>query len=71
MFPKIDIKKYNIKDDGKMVLDLLRQEHLLVVQGTGFNWPRPDHIRVTFIPNEEILTDAASRFAHFLKTYHQ
>ncbi|MBQ8707699.1 MAG: pyridoxal phosphate-dependent aminotransferase [Succinivibrionaceae bacterium] len=71
MFPKIDTKKFNIKDDGKMVLDLLRQEHLLVVQGTGFNWPRPDHFRITFIPNEEILREAASRFSHFLKTYHQ
>lgn len=71
MFPKIDVKKYNIKDDSKMILDLLRQEHLLMVQGTGFNWPKPDHFRITFLPNEEILTDAANRLAHFLKSYHQ
>ena len=71
MFPKVDVKKYNIKDDSKMILDLLRQEHLLMVQGTGFNWPKPDHFRITFLPNEEILTDAANRLAHFLKNYHQ
>ena len=71
MFPKVDVKKYNIKDDSKMILDLLRQEHLLMVQGTGFNWPKPDHFRITFLPNEEILTDAANRLSHFLKSYHQ
>ena len=54
-----------------MILDLLRQEHLLMVQGTGFNWPKPDHFRITFLPNEEILTDAANRLSHFLKSYHQ
>ncbi len=71
MFPRIDIKKFNIKDDGKMVLDLLRQEHLLIVQGTGFNWPRPDHFRITFLPNDEIIKEAAMRFGRFLKNYHQ
>ncbi|MGN1393895.1 MAG: pyridoxal phosphate-dependent aminotransferase [Succinivibrionaceae bacterium] len=71
MFPKIDAKRFNIKDDQKMVLDLLRQEKMLIVQGTGFNWPAPDHFRIVFLPTEEVLTDACTRLARFLKTYHQ
>lgn len=71
MFPKIDTKKIKIKDDQKMVLDLLRQEKMLLVQGTGFNWPAPDHFRLVFLPSEEVLTDACTRLARFLKTYSQ
>lgn len=71
MFPKIDTKKIKIKDDQKMVLDLLRQEKMLLVQGTGFNWPAPDHFRLVFLPTEEVLTDACTRLARFLKTYSQ
>ena len=71
MFPRLDPKVYPIKDDQKMVFDLLQQEKLLVVQGTGFNWPAPDHFRLVFLPQEEILQDAIGRLARFLKNYHQ
>ena len=71
MFPRLDPKVYPIKDDQKLVFDLLQQEKLLVVQGTGFNWPSPDHFRLVFLPQEEILQDAIGRLARFLKNYHQ
>jgi alanine-synthesizing transaminase len=71
MFPKIDPKVYKIKDDQKMVLDLLRQEKMLIVQGTGFNWPAPDHFRLVFLPPEDVIADACTRLGRFLKTYHQ
>jgi len=51
------------------VLDLLEDEHVLVVQGTGFNWPTPDHFRVVFLPNSDDLADAFGRIAHFLDSY--
>ena len=71
MFPKIDIKRYNIKDDQKFCLDLLRQEKMLIVQGTGFNWPAPDHFRIVFLPTVEVINDACDRLERFLKNYHQ
>ena len=71
MFPRIDTKMYRIKDDQKMVLDLLRQEKMLIVQGTGFNWPAPDHFRLVFLPTEEVITDACDRLRRFFKHYHQ
>ncbi|SIP93111.1 alanine-synthesizing transaminase [Aeromonas sp. RU39B] len=71
MFPRLDPKVYDIKDDQKMVFDLLQQERLLLVQGTGFNWPAPDHFRLVFLPREEELEDAIGRLARFLKGYHQ
>lgn len=70
MFPKLD-KKFNIKDDQKFALDLLRQEKMLIVQGTGFNWPEPNHFRMVFLPAEDVLNDACDRLEHFLKTYRQ
>ena len=71
MFPKIDTAKFNIKDDQKFALDLLRQEKMLIVQGTGFNWIAPDHFRIVFLPTVDVLNDACDRLEHFLKTYHQ
>lgn len=71
MFPKIDIKRFNIHDDQKMVLDFLLQQKVLLVQGTGFNWPRPDHVRIVTLPREDELTTAISRFGQFLQTYSQ
>ena len=71
MFPKIDTKKFNIKDDQKFAMDLLRHEKLLIVQGTGFNWPEPNHFRMVFLPALDVITDACDRLEHFLKTYHQ
>ena len=71
LFPRIDTQRFNITDDEQFALDLLRQEHLLVVQGSGFNWPHPDHFRVVFLPREEELRDAIGRIDHFLSTYRQ
>ncbi|KUE80317.1 pyridoxal phosphate-dependent aminotransferase [Aeromonas schubertii] len=71
MFPRLDPKVYDIKDDQKMVFDLLQQEKLLLVQGTGFNWPAPDHFRLVFLPREEELEEAIGRLARFLKGYRQ
>jgi alanine-synthesizing transaminase len=68
-FPRLDPDVYPIADDAQFVLDLLRQEKLLVVQGTGFNWPKPDHFRVVTLPRVEDLEDAIGRIARFLSTY--
>jgi alanine-synthesizing transaminase len=70
-FPKLDIKRFNIADDEKFVMDLLREQHLLLVQGTGFNWKDPDHFRIVFLPDKETLTDAMKRLGKFLETYQQ
>jgi alanine-synthesizing transaminase len=71
MFPRLDLKRYTIRDDQKFVLDLLIEKKLLLVQGTGFNWIRPDHFRVVFLPDVEMLKDAATRLAEFLSWYQQ
>ncbi|MCS3455643.1 pyridoxal phosphate-dependent aminotransferase [Aeromonas rivuli] len=71
LFPRLDPKVYDIRDDQKMVFDLLQQEKLLLVQGTGFNWPAPDHFRLAFLPREEELEEAIGRLARFLKGYKQ
>ncbi|WP_439243377.1 pyridoxal phosphate-dependent aminotransferase [Lonepinella sp. BR2474] len=71
MFPKIDIKKFNIYDDEKMVLDLLRQEKVLLVHGRGFNWHAPDHFRIVTLPHVSTLEDALGRLARFLDGYRQ
>ena len=70
MFPKLD-KRFNIKDDQKFAMDLLKQEKLLIVQGTGFNWPEPNHFRVVFLPPVDVINDACDRLEHFLKAYKQ
>ncbi|MCR5085146.1 MAG: pyridoxal phosphate-dependent aminotransferase [Succinivibrionaceae bacterium] len=71
MFPRLDTKKFNLKDDQKLCMDLLRQEKMLVVQGTGFNWPVPDHLRLVFLPSLDMINDACNRLERFLKNYHQ
>lgn len=71
LFPKLDVRKFNIADDEQFVLDLLRQEKVLVVQGTGFNWPEPDHFRIVFLPRVEELDDALHRLDRFLNKYRQ
>jgi alanine-synthesizing transaminase len=71
MFPKLDMKKYNLKDDERLVLDFLKQEKILLVHGTGFNWKEPDHIRIVFLPTAEELKDAMERFGRFLAEYRQ
>jgi alanine-synthesizing transaminase len=69
VFPKLDPEVYPITDDRKFVLDLLRAEHVLVVQGTGFNWPTPDHLRIVTLPWATDLTEAIGRIGNFLSTY--
>jgi alanine-synthesizing transaminase len=71
LFPKLDMKKFNIQDDQKLVLDFLIQEKVLLVQGSGFNWPKPDHLRIVFLPHVELLETAIGRFERFLSTYRQ
>ncbi|MBD3344785.1 MAG: aminotransferase class I/II-fold pyridoxal phosphate-dependent enzyme [Chitinivibrionales bacterium] len=71
LFPKLDRKKFNIKNDQKLVLDLLLQEHVLIVQGTGFNWPERDHIRIVFLPAVEDLKMACEKIGNFLANYRQ
>jgi len=71
LFPKIDLNHYKIQDDEKMVLDFLRKEKVLLVQGTAFNWPNPDHFRVVFLPRKEELAMALERFADFIGKYSQ
>ena len=61
VFPRLDPEVYPIEDDQQFVLDLLRQEKLLVVQGTGFNWPSPDHFRIVTLPHADDLEDAIGR----------
>jgi len=70
-FPKVDIKRFNIKDDEKFMLDLLHSQHLLLVHGTGFNWKEPDHFRIVFLPDKATLTDAMRRLGVFLEKYKQ
>lgn len=67
LFPRLDPKIYPIQDDEKFVLDMLLEEKVLVVQGTGFNWPYQDHFRVVFLPNSDDLAEAIGRIAHFLE----
>ncbi len=69
MFPRLDPKIYPIADDRQFAYDLLAEEKVLIVQGTGFNWPRTDHFRVVFLPNADDLTDALGRVARFLDHY--
>ncbi|QMV84475.1 pyridoxal phosphate-dependent aminotransferase [Corynebacterium hindlerae] len=70
-FPRIDLDMYPIHDDARMMLDLLRQEKILMVHGTGFNWDKPDHFRVVTLPHTAELTDAIKRFGAFLQRYKQ
>lgn len=71
LFPKLDPKVYPIHNDEKMVLDLLLKEKILIVQGTAFNWPWPDHFRIVSLPRKDDLEVAIGRIAHFLKDYRQ
>ncbi|WP_342318546.1 pyridoxal phosphate-dependent aminotransferase [Corynebacterium mayonis] len=70
-FPKIDTEMYNIHDDERFMLDLLKSEKILMVQGTGFNYPKPDHFRVVTLPWASQLENAIERLGNFLSDYHQ
>ena len=71
IFPKIDIKKFNITDDNKFALDLLKQKRVLVVPGRGFNWPEPDHFRIVYLPRVQVLQEAAKKLSSFFENYRQ
>ncbi|PIE25573.1 MAG: aminotransferase [Neptuniibacter caesariensis] len=71
LFPKLDPEVYPIKNDEKMALDLLLQQKVLIVQGSGFNLPDTQHFRLVFLPREDELRDAIERIALFLKSYEQ
>lgn len=71
LFPKLDPEMYPIADDQQFVADLLKEEKVLLVQGSGFNWGKPDHFRVVFLPHEDVLKEAIARLARFLERYRQ
>ena len=70
-FPRLDPNVHEIHDDARFVYDLLVAEHVLVVQGTGFNWPTPDHFRIVTLPEPRVLADAVERIGNFLSSYRQ
>ena len=71
VFPKFDVDKFNIKDDNRFVLDFLNAKNVLMVSGTGFNWPKPDHCRIVLLPPKDDLEEAMVRLKDFLATYKQ
>lgn len=71
LFPRVDTKKFNITSDTRMILDLLLHKHILVVQGTGFDWPDPDHFRIVFLPPADELRDAMGKIGDFFAHYRQ
>lgn len=71
IFPKIDVKKFNIHNDEQFALDLLRQKKILIIHGGGFNWKEPDHFRVVYLPRIEVLKEATDSLADFLSSYRQ
>ena len=71
MFPKLDPKLYPIKDDQAFIQDMLQETKVLLVQGSGFNWPQTDHFRIVFLPHEDDLREAVKRIAKFLELYRQ
>lgn len=71
LFPKLDLDIHKIKNDEQMVLDFLVEEKVLLVQGTAFNWPEPDHFRVVFLPRADELEQSMHRFGEFIGRYSQ
>ncbi|MBX0332906.1 pyridoxal phosphate-dependent aminotransferase [Pontibacter sp. HSC-14F20] len=69
LFPKIDVKKYAIADDQAFVLDFLQEQHVLLVQGSGFNWQQPDHFRIVYLPELQELSQTMDKLALFLQNY--
>ena len=70
-FPRIDAKRFNIHDDEQFALDFLRSKQVLVVNGRGFNWPTPDHFRIVYLPDVDLLTEAMGKLKEFLADYRQ
>ena len=71
IFPKIDVKRFNITDDTQFALDFLREKRVLFVPGSGFNWKQPDHFRIVYLPRETVLKESMVKMRDFLSTYHQ
>ncbi len=71
IFPKLDVQKFNIVNDEKFALDLLKEKKILIVHGSGFNWKDPDHFRIVYLPRVEVLEDAATKLKDFLSRYRQ
>ena len=71
MFPKIDTDKFHIINDEQFALDLLRDKKILLIHGGGFNWKRPDHFRIVYLPRIEVLKEAIDKIADFFDYYHQ
>ena len=71
IFPKLDVKKFNILDDEKFALDLLKEKKILIIHGGGFNWGQPDHFRIVYLPRIEVLKDAVESLGDFLSGYRQ
>lgn len=71
IFPKVDVKKFNILDDNQFALDFLRQKRVLIVPGSGFNWKEPDHFRLVYLPRVAVLEEASGKLADFLRNYKQ
>ena len=69
MFPRLDPKLYPIADDQQFAYELLAEEKVLIVQGSGFNWPGTDHFRMVFLPTADDLTEAVARIERFLAHY--
>lgn len=69
LFPRLDPKVYPVDDDQRLAYELLAEEKVLIVQGSGFNWPRPDHFRLVFLPHADDLAEAIGRIARFLDHY--
>ena len=71
IFPKLDVKKFNITDDEQFALDLLHDKRILITRGGGFNWHEPDHFRIVYLPRIEVLKDATEKLTDFLSCYRQ
>jgi len=71
VFPKVDAKRFNITNDEQFVLDFLREKQVLLVHGGGFHWEQPDHFRIVYLPEPEVLRESMEKLGDFLKTYRQ
>ena len=71
IFPKMDVKKFNITDDEQFALDLLHEKKILITRGGGFNWGEPDHFRIVYLPRMEVLKESLEDLADFFDHYRQ
>ena len=71
IFPKMDVERFNITDDEQFALDLLHEKRILITRGGGFNWNKPDHFRIVYLPRMEVLREALTDMADFFAHYRQ